>query len=140
MFFFYDRFGQVAIDDAQLGVEPWVALVVRFDDRGLEIARAWQDRAQVALRQPAAGRVRALQHEELVATGGDAALDAEEVGQGRPIAIAGYVPVVVGVFWVRGPLAGRAQTIERDRFAGVGFGDRSTEGELDGVFEGRGRF
>ena len=113
-----------------------VAVVVRFDDRGLEVARAGQDRAEVLAGKAAALRVGAVEHEELVAAGGDAALDAEEVAKRRAVAVAERVPVVLGVARVHGPLAGLAQSFERDRFAGVRLGDRAAERELDGVAGG----
>lgn len=119
---FDHRFGQVAIDHTQLAVDEWIAVSVSVDDRGLKVTRAGKDRAEVLVRQAATLRVRAVEDKKLIATGGDATLDAEEVAKCRAAPVAQREPVVLCVTRVYGPLARLAQTFKRDEVASVRFG------------------
>ena len=87
--------------------------------------------------KPATLGVGAVEHEELVAPRGDSALDPEEVRECWAVAVAGSVPVVPGVARIRGPLAGLAQTFERDSVAGVRLVHSAAERKFDLVALGR---
>jgi hypothetical protein len=88
---------QIAVDDAQLTLDARVAVVVAFDDGGLQVPRARQDRAEALRREPPTFGIGAVEYEELVAPRGDTAPDAEEVGECWAVAVADGVPVVPGV-------------------------------------------
>ena len=132
-----DRLGEVTVNNAELAFDERVAGSVGVDDGCLQEARTGQDRPQVALREATPLCVAAVYHEELVAPGGDAALDAEEVSQRRTVPVAGRAPIVLGVAGVHGPLPGLAQFVYRDGIARMRLADRAPEGELDCV-PGRG--
>ena len=74
------RFGEVAIEQAELGVEAGVAVGLCLDHRGGEVARAGQDGAEVGVGQAEAADFGAGENKIIVTPGGDAALDA---GTGR---------------------------------------------------------
>lgn len=122
---------EVAVDDTQLTVDERVAVVVAFDDGGLEMPRARQDRAEILRWEPSTLGIGAVEHEKLVAPRGDAALDTEEVRECWAVAVADGVPVVPIVARIHGPLAGLAQAFERDSVAGVRLAHGATERELD---------
>ena len=98
-------FGQVAIDHAQLAVKEGISITVSVNARGLEMTRTGKDWAEVLARKSEALRVGAVEHEKLVAAGGDTSLDAEEVAKRRAFTVAKRVSVVFGVTRVHGPLA-----------------------------------
>jgi hypothetical protein len=75
------RFGQVAIDYAQLALEEGIAVTVSVDARGLKVTRAGKDGAEVVARKSEARGNGTVEHEKLVAAGGDAPPDAEEVAR-----------------------------------------------------------
>ena len=82
-----DRFREVAVDDAELAFDERVAVFVGVDDGRLQEAWAGQDGPQIALREASSLGVAAVEHEELVAAGGNSAVDMEEVSQGRAVGV-----------------------------------------------------
>ena len=119
-----------------MAVEAGVAITVSVDARGFKITRAGKDRAEVLARKSEALRIGTVEHKKLVAAGGNAPLDAEEVAKRRAGAVAKRVSVVLGVTRVLGPLARLAQSFTRDKVAGVRLGQRAAIGEFDGMSGG----
>ena len=98
------RLGQVAIDNAQLAVEERVAVTVSVDARGLEGGAGWEGSGGgTCPGVRGSSSIGTVEHEKLVAAGGDAPLDAEEVAKRRAFTVAKRVSVVLGVTRVHGP-------------------------------------